>query len=168
MNLRLPFFAVLATILSAPESFAHKGHHHDPGAPSSGAVQRQDGQRSEISLNAIKESYFKTVQPIFVNKCMDCHSTQTKYPWYYKLPGIRQFIDRDIIKGREHLDMTQGFPFKSHASPEEDLVAIRNSIQDGSMPPFAYRIFHPGTTLSDVEKQEVYDWIEQAKVILKK
>ena len=99
---------------------------------------------------------------------MDCHSGQTHYPWYYKIPGVKQFIDSDIQEAREHLDFSEGFPFKSHAKPEEDLVALHDSIQDGSMPPLYYRLFHRGSALTDDERKIVFDWIEQAKTSLKK
>ena len=164
MKLSAPLITALLGIFAAPQAFAHKGLHHE-SPTSSGPIHVE--KEKEAALKSVATSYNKIVQPIFANKCMDCHSAQTKYPWYYKIPGVMQAIDSDIKEAREHLDLTQGFPFKSHASPEEDLTAINDTIQDGSMPPFSYRMFHRDSALTDPERKAVFDWIEQAKAALK-
>ncbi len=98
---------------------------------------------------------------------MDCHSQHTRFPWYYALPIAKQWINHDISEANEHIDMTGDFPFKSHATPIEDLQAIRDSVNDGSMPPFGYRIFHSGSSLSEAEKRAVIDWANEGEQLLK-
>lgn len=44
----------------------------------------------------INQEYLKTVKPIFQKSCFDCHGNTTVYPWYYKVPGVKQLIDNDI------------------------------------------------------------------------
>lgn len=61
---------------------------------------------SQEALQAINQNYIQAIRPIFREKCFDCHSSETRYPRYYKFPGARQLIDRDIREGRKHIDMT--------------------------------------------------------------
>lgn len=70
-------------------------------------------------------------------------------------------VTSDISEAKEHIDMSPDFPFKSHATPKEDLDAIRDEIREGDMPPFRYWVLHPGTRLSKEERALVEQWAEQ-------
>ncbi len=154
-------FTTFATVVQA-----HQGHRHaHPGAEATSPMTQKEGA-SEIKV--IREDYKRRVEPIFQKSCMDCHSGQTRYPWYYKIPGIKQMLDSDIREARHHLDFSDGYPFKSHATAIEDLDAIAESVQKGTMPPLFYRIMHRSYALTEEEKKAVLDWIEKSKKLLKK
>jgi hypothetical protein len=55
--------------------------------------------------------------------------------------------------------MTNGFPFKGHASPEKDLKEIKKVILNNSMPPWYYKPFHASSELAPEEKNEILNWI---------
>lgn len=145
--------------LVAPTSFAHKGEDHSKPPPNAAPTPTPG---NADALSAINRSYLETVKPLFKRSCFDCHSTETNYPWYAKLPGAGWLIERDISEARSHLDMTADFPFKSHSTPEKDLEAIRDSVTEASMPPLRYRALHWDSALSDDEKRKAVDWIEQS------
>jgi hypothetical protein len=105
--------------------------------------------------------YRSRVEPIFKASCFDCHSNQTRYPWYYRLPGVKSMIDGDIKGARKHMDMSEGYPFPGHGTPDEDLQDILDVLDDGSMPPMEYRVFHWGSGLSKNEKETVKDWAQK-------
>ena len=116
--------------------------------------------KSELVKIEINKSYIKRVKPIFKRSCFDCHGNTANYPWYYKIPGIKQLIDSDIETAKKHLDFTSDFPFKSHDTPLNDLTAISKSIKNETMPPFGYRFMHSDTKLNDKERVLIQDWIE--------
>ncbi len=126
------------------------------------ALSSSEEEKRQIKLHQINEEYKKTVKPIFQKSCFACHSGQTQYPWYYKLPIAKQLIDSDIREAKKHIDLTNDFPFRGHGSPEEDLAAIRKAIEDHTMPPFRYKILHPGSQLSEGEQQIVLRWIKES------
>jgi hypothetical protein len=100
------------------------------------------------------------IEPILRRSCYDCHSAQTRYPWYYHIPGIRGMIDTDIAGARKHVDMDQGFPFGGHASQENQLLEVREEIAGGGMPPLSYRLLHWGAGLGETERDSVFAWID--------
>lgn len=115
----------------------------------------------------INEKYIQDVKPIFEKKCFDCHGSISKYPWYYKVPGVKQMIDYDMKEAKKHLDMSEGFPFKSHGTPFEDAKSIKKVAKEGSMPPLRYVLGHWNSTLSEDEKQKIIRWSEESLSKLK-
>lgn len=114
----------------------------------------------EAALKDIGSQFVGEVRPLFQRKCGDCHSARTVYPWYHAIPGIKQLIDHDVEEGLEHLDFTDGYPFKGHGTPEEDLEAILEVVKDRSMPPVAYRWMHAESVLSDSDAKTIEKWAE--------
>lgn len=123
---------------------------------------------SEDILDRINKAYLKDVKPIFTQKCMDCHSNRTRYPWYHSLPILQNIIDQDIAEGREHLDLSSDYPFGGHGSPEEDLDAIKEAIRDDSMPPLAYKLMHWSSRITHDEKETIMRWVDNSKKALEK
>jgi hypothetical protein len=118
-------------------------------------------------IEIVNERYLKNVKPIFVKSCFDCHSNQTRYPWYHSLPLIKQLLDEDTATGKKHLEMSDDFPFEGHGSTEEDLKAIDGSIVKGSMPPFKYLIMHPSSRLTIEEEKTIREWVRESLKTLK-
>ncbi len=144
--------------------YAHGNeHHHDE--PLKVQSSSEDHRYQEIMSN-INARYLREIKPIFKQKCFDCHSNATRYPWYYRLPGAKQLIDADIKEARKHLDMGKDFPFVSHATPMEDLKALRKIGMDGGMPPFRYLIGHWKGALSKDEKAKIADWSSESAQLL--
>lgn len=164
--------------ISSFQAFAHQGHHHSESSASATphgehADNHQEGalhveKEKQIQYARINEMYVAKVKPIFQKKCMDCHGGESKFPWYHHIPGIMQAIDADVRESKEHIDLSGGFPFKSHASPEEDLDACREIAQKGSMPPLGYRLLHWDSKLTDEDKKAILEWVDQAQKELKK
>lgn len=139
-------------------AIAHEGHHKKFESPP---------PETQTILASINERYLSNVKPIFENKCFDCHGKQTRFPWYQQIPGVKQLIQSDMHEAKMHLDMESNFPFKSHATPIEDLAAIEKTITDNEMPPFRYRIMHSGSALTTEEKEKVHQWVQLGKEMLK-
>ena len=117
-------------------------------------------------LSAI-EKYQKNIKKTLFKSCKNCHSNNVEYPWYYKLPIAKKLIDDDINEGKKHLILTNTFPFKSHGTPIDDLVAISKNIKEGTMPPFRYKIMHWNSWLSREEKDEILFWTKESEQSLK-
>lgn len=148
-------FVCLAFPTLIHDALAHQGHHHLQETQKIDELKDSD---RDAKLRKIGSEYAARIEPLFRKACFDCHSTQTHYPWYSKLPFVRNMIESDIAESRKHLDFTVGFPFKSHGTPEEDLEAIAKSVSEGDMPPFRYRLFHPDASLGESEKETIKRW----------
>ncbi len=119
------------------------------------------------SVYSIIQEDYQKLQFLFQRACYDCHSSQTNYPWYYKLPFIKGLIDDDINEARKHLDLSDGFPFAGHGLPAEDLDAIKKVLEEGDMPPFKYKMLHWGAGFSPEEIDSVTTWVGQSLDLIK-
>ena len=92
---------------------------------------------------------------------MDCHSDETRWPWYaYVAPG--SWLLRDHVshaRAQFNLSELNTLPaFRAQRLPEDVVQQIRN----GAMPPKDYLILHPDARLSDAEKQQLMQGMQQS------
>ena len=85
---------------------------------------------------------------IFMRSCGDCHSNETKYPWYSNVAPISWAMARHIEEGREHFNVSMwGKQKKNHGDEAVE------EIEDGEMPLKSYLLGHPEARLSDADKE---------------
>lgn len=145
---------------------AHEGHHHGSHTQEAKTADAKKEQR--IAFSEIAADYEKSVQPIFDSKCAACHSANSKSPWYSKIPGIHQLVEKNRSQAKEHLEISKGFPFGGHGEPLEDLKAIREVIQKDSMPTGLYSFMHPSSKLTKPEAEAITAWATagEAKLVV--
>lgn len=160
---KLLIFSVLIISL---HSWAHEGEDHSKKVKED---QVSDGPNNLLKkkYEQVNDEYLKSVKPIFKRSCFNCHGDKTSYPWYYKVPGVKQLIDYDIKESKKHLDFSKDFPFISHGTPLKDLNAIDKAVRNDSMPPFRYRVMHSDSKLSNDDIKKIGKWIKKSKEILK-
>ena len=93
--------------------------------------------------------------------CMDCHSNETRWPWYaYVAPGswlLRSHVSG--ARGEFNLSALNNVPaFRATRLPEDVVQAIRS----GTMPPADYLLIHPDARLSAAEKQQLMQGMQQS------
>ena len=153
---------IFFTAVSFGSGWAHEGESHKEG--SDNIHEDNIGSSSPPKHNTqaykrISAYYQKNIIKILKKACFDCHSETINYPSYYKIPGIKQLIDRDIKNAKEHLVFTEKFPFKSHESPESDLSSILKSIVEKRMPPERYAFMHKKNQITDNEILQIKAWV---------
>lgn len=146
-------------LTAAGFAYSHGGVKHNEEAVQRGSKLKSG--ETEV-FKRINLQYKEKIKPIFKRSCFDCHSDQTRYPWYHTLPIIGKVIDEDINEAREHLDISKDFPFIGHGSAKSDLKEIKKSVMNGEMPPFKYKLLHWRASLSQQEKEAVAKWVSDS------
>lgn len=83
--------------------------------------------------------------------CFDCHSNQTKWPWYASVAPISWRLQSHVDEGREKLNFTAFDP--SNEEVADAAGEAGETITKGEMPPFDYLLMHPEARLTAAEKQ---------------
>jgi hypothetical protein len=92
------------------------------------------------------------VQAILDRSCLDCHSNETRWPWYaYVAPGS-WLLAYDVAEGREHLNFSTWDRY-SAKQQREKLEEIGEVVEEGEMPLWIYLLAHPDAKLSEAEQQ---------------
>ena len=165
----MKIFILTLIVFTFQDSWGHGGEDHSKKKSPEVAHDSIgfDSKEVEEVYKKINTSYLKKIKPIFKKSCFDCHSSQTTYPWYYKVPGVKQLIDSDIKEAKSHLDFSNDYPFISHDTPENDLKSIEKSISKKIMPPKKYLWMHNNAKLSQQEVEEIKKWIKVSLEALK-
>ena len=104
---------------------------------------------------------------IFKKACYDCHSNNTRYPWYVYIQPTGWIMARHIRNGKDNLNFSD-FGSYSQRKQANKLRAIETSIKEGSMPLPAYTIMHTDAKLSAEDNKLITDWASVAKDSLSK
>ncbi len=94
---------------------------------------------------------------ILRRSCYDCHSNETKWPWYGNIAPVSWFLVGDVSKGREYMNFSVWNNLS--AKGQEHLKGkIWKEVSENEMPLFIYRLAHPNARLSDSEKELIRKW----------
>ncbi|SDL87394.1 Haem-binding domain-containing protein [Daejeonella rubra] len=104
----------------------------------------------------------ENVQAILQNSCYDCHSNNTRYPWYATLQPGAWWMAWHIEEGKAELNFDE-FGNYSKRRQLSKLKAIQGSIEDKSMPLPSYTFIHRAANLSKTDRNLLKDWIEISK-----
>lgn len=100
-----------------------------------------------------------TVQAVLQNSCYDCHSNNTRYPWYAKLQPGAWWMASHIDEGKGELNFDD-FANYSKRRQLSKLKAIQGAIEDKSMPLPSYTLIHRDANLSQKDQKLLKDWLE--------
>ena len=99
------------------------------------------------------------VMAVLKNSCYDCHSNNTRYPWYMNIQPIAWFLANHIKDGKKNLNFSE-FGSYSLRRRQNKLKAIAEEAESGDMPLSSYTMIHSGAKLSDSEKKLINDWAQ--------
>jgi len=100
-----------------------------------------------------------TVALLLKNACYDCHSNETKYPWYSYVAPVSWLISRDIRLGREELNFSK-WESLSKMDKAKMLEEIVDEIESGAMPMSIYVLMHPEAKLSMSNRDMIMNWAD--------
>jgi len=96
--------------------------------------------------------------------CYDCHSNQTRYPWYAEIQPVGWWLANHIKEGKGKLNFStfgQLTPKRAAHKLEECSLAVA----EGEMPLTSYKLAHPDARLTPAQQKFLSNWfsIERAK-----
>jgi heme-binding protein len=81
--------------------------------------------------------------------CFDCHSNETRYPWYSSFAPMAWLVNQDINQGRRKMNFSTGSKLFSDE--------MQKKIEAGEMPKPLYLPLHPEANLTDAQKKQLID-----------
>lgn len=97
---------------------------------------------------------------LLMESCYDCHSNNTKYPWYNRVQPVAWFLEDHIIEGKKELNFSEWDEY-SNRRKNSKLNSIISQITDDEMPLFSYTLLHREAVYSENEKKLVIEYMKQ-------
>jgi hypothetical protein len=108
----------------------------------------------------------KNVKPeiaqLINNSCYDCHSNETRYPWYSGIAPASWFVKNHINNGRKHLNFSTFAVYepKQQIHKLEECVEM---IEKKEMPLDSYFLGHQDAKLTDEQRKILIDYFKKEK-----
>jgi len=100
------------------------------------------------------------VESILRRACLDCHSYETRWPWYSRVAPASWLVAEHVRHGRTHLNFSH-WPQWAHGTREDfqpQLEAICEQVSAGHMPLPSYLLVHRRARLSEEDVRRLCDW----------
>ena len=99
---------------------------------------------------------------LFERACQNCHSENTQWPWYSRIPPVSWMIEKDVGDARRHVNFSNWDSY-SPEEQEEFLTRIGSAARTGQMPLPRYTLLHREAVLASQERQQIYEWSRAEK-----
>ncbi len=97
------------------------------------------------------------VRAILRRSCYDCHSHETRWPWYSYVAPVSWWLADHIRQARGDLNFSR-WPTYDLDEQDELLGEIAEQIRKEEMPLPSYLILHRGARLSAADRSVLLDW----------
>ena len=100
------------------------------------------------------------VNAVLSRSCANCHSNETRWPWYAYVAPMSWSVIGHVENGRDHMNMS-AWP----TSPEEGvelLDSVCQQVKRRKMPLPSYTWIHRDARLSDAERKLLCQWANRA------
>ena len=108
----------------------------------------------------------KDVNAILAKACNDCHSNNTRYPWYTNLQPVHWWHDKHIRNGKKEINFDEYThrPLRYQYHKMEEVIEM---LKDGKMPLNSYTWIHKDARLTADEKAKITGWAQSVMDTMK-
>ncbi len=117
-----------------------------------------DAQKDFIAMTNPSEK----IKTILQNSCYDCHSYQTKYPWYSEVAPISWWTKHHVNEGREELNFSIWGEYSAKKA-DHKLEECAEEVEEGEMPLKPYTITHGDADLCNEDKELLIEFFESLR-----
>ncbi len=107
-----------------------------------------------------QEQLPENVKLTLQNACMDCHSNNTKYPFYDRIAPVSWMVNKHIVEGKDELNFSEWGEMDAYDKIGA-LEDIRQEVEQKNMPLKQYVFMHKEAKLTDEQRAALIAWIDK-------
>jgi hypothetical protein len=113
----------------------------------------------------LENDFIEIVKPnaeiasMIMSSCYDCHSSQSKYPWYSNIAPVSWLVKNHINEGREHFNFS-AWDMYSMQDRKEILHECAEEVEEKVMPMKPFLLMHGEAKLSDKQRATLVAFFE--------
>lgn len=100
-----------------------------------------------------------SVRQVLAVACNDCHSNNTRYPWYNNIQPVAWWLASHVDDGKRTFNLDEFKTFTPRRQYNK-MKSVVHEVQDGGMPLGSYTWIHKDAILTDAQKQLLISWAE--------
>ncbi len=89
--------------------------------------------------------------------CRDCHSNETRWPWYSHVAPVSWFVIDHVTHGRSHFNYSDWAKYDANQT-KELLTNACSLAREREMPLTSYLLMHRAARLSDADIETLCKW----------
>jgi hypothetical protein len=90
----------------------------------------------------------------FLKSCGECHSYETRWPWYSQVAPMSWMVQRHVDEGRGELNVS------AWTRTQEEAAEASEKVREREMPLKSYLLLHPEARLDDAERAALIRGLE--------
>ena len=108
------------------------------------------------------------VDPVVANtlqrSCRDCHSNQTRWPWYSHVAPVSWMVARDVNNARWEMNLSTWGQYSENRQ-QKLLGQMCETVREGEMPESTYTLMHREALLSQADVEAVCAWTQRMQTM---
>lgn len=124
---------------------------------------KNDGDLTSVDAFFADTNPPADVKMILETTCVDCHSDNTRYPWYNNVTPVNYWLDEHINDGKKHFDMSKWNDY-SDKKKDHKLDELAEEVSEKEMPLPSYTWTHGDADLSQYQIDAVVSWVKTARI----
>ena len=101
------------------------------------------------------------IQSQLIISCFDCHSNNTKYPWYSQVAPVSWLMNKHVVEGKKALNFSEWGTLNKRKQISA-LSGVAEETEEGSMPLNSYLKMHKNAVLTDKTTKQIISWTDEA------
>lgn len=98
----------------------------------------------------------ENVKTVLKKACYDCHSNETKWPWYTSVAPFSWIAATHVAEGRAWVNFSEWENYEEANKTKLKKLIFRAASH--AMPPHTYKLMHKEAELTAEEKKLIRDW----------
>ncbi len=107
----------------------------------------------------------REIAALLKSSCYDCHSSETKWPWYSHIAPISWSLVAHVNDARSMLNFSE-WPHDDPHKARKKWRKIADSVEAMEMPLPSYARVHRESRLSDDQRKQLVEWCQQEAELL--
>ena len=117
------------------------------------SIPNVDSNNDFFEIVEVPKEIHKTLK----SACVDCHSYDTKYPWYAEIAPVSWWLASHINNGRKHFNFSEWGTY-SDKKADHKLEECVEMVEKKEMPLLSYMITHGEARISADERAKLVDF----------
>jgi hypothetical protein len=131
-------------------------------------IRPAKNQSEGVSANDISTKYPvpDSIQAILKVACYDCHSNNTRYPWYNQIQPVTWWLNSHVMDGKRGLNFSEFTTYRIKKQFHR-LDDINEQVKKNEMPLSSFTLIHTDARLTERQKLALYAWTDALKDTIK-